>query len=95
MLFFSHLQAVLPFHSALGGVRADPLAHAGHQVADGLRGRDDVEGRRQRALVIKVAQPQLGAGKLPLLVLVILQKGQKCEGHGKSPRQTSRNTRPE
>lgn len=54
-------------------MRADPLAHAGHQVADGLRGRDDVEWRGQRALVVKVAQPQFGAGKLPLLVLVILQ----------------------
>lgn len=79
-LFFwfplSHLQAVLPFHPAFGRVRADPLAHAGHQVADGLGGRDDVERRGQRALVVKVAQPQFGAGKLPLLVLVILQKPQ-------------------
>lgn len=55
-------------------MRADPLAHAGHQVAHGLRRRDDVERRRQRALVVKVAQPQFGAGKLPLLVLVVLPK---------------------
>lgn len=78
-------------------MRADPLAHAGHQIADGLRGRDDVERRRQRALVVKVAQPQFGAGKLPLLVLVILptpekKKRQKCGGkffkHSRKPKKS-------
>lgn len=59
---------------------ADPLAHAGQQVADGLRRREDVERRRQRALVVKVAQPEFGPGELPLLVLVVLRReGQKRE----------------
>lgn len=75
--FFSHLEAVLSLHFALGGVRADPLAHAGHQVADSLRGGEDIKRRRQGALVVKVAEPQFGAGELPLLVLVILQKPEK------------------
>lgn len=75
----SHLEAVLPLDLALGGVGTDPLAHAGQQVADCLRGRDDVERRRQRALVVKVAQPEFGSGELPLLVLVVLPRegGQK------------------
>lgn len=59
---------------------ADPLAHAGQQVADGLRRREDVERRRQRALVVKVAQPEFSPGELPLLVLVVLRReGRKRE----------------
>lgn len=58
-------------------MRADPLAHAGHQVADSLWGGQDIERRGQSALVIKVAKPQFGPSKLPLLVLVILQKSEK------------------
>ncbi len=51
----SYLEAVLSLHFALGGVRADPLAHAGHQVADSLWGREDVEWGGQSALVVEVA----------------------------------------
>lgn len=43
------------------------------QVQDGLGAGDDVEWRRQRAALVKVAHPQLGAGKLPLYVGVVLQ----------------------
>lgn len=54
-------------------MRTDPLAHAGHQVADSLWGRDDIKRRRQGTLVVEVAQPQFGPSELPLLILVILQ----------------------
>lgn len=43
------------------------------QVPEGLGAGDDVEGRRQRAALVKVTHPQLGAGKLPLDVSVVLQ----------------------
>lgn len=43
------------------------------QVPDGLGARDDVERRRQRAALVKVTHPQLGAGELPLDVGVVLQ----------------------
>lgn len=51
---------------------ANPFTHAGHQVANSLGRGEDVEGGRQGALVIKVAQPQLGPGKLPLFILMVL-----------------------
>ncbi len=62
-------------------MRADPLAHAGHQVADSLWGGQDIEGRGQSALVVKVAEPQFGPCKLPLLVLVILHKSKNQQEH--------------
>lgn len=43
------------------------------QVPDRLGAGDDVEWRGQRAALIKVTHPQLGAGKLPLDVGMILQ----------------------
>lgn len=43
------------------------------QVPEGLGAGDDVEGWRQRAALVKVTHPQLGAGKLPLDVGVVLQ----------------------
>ncbi len=53
--YFAYLEAVLPLHLALRGVRTNPLAHAGQQVADSLRGGEDIERWRQGALVVKVA----------------------------------------
>ena len=47
-------------------------AHA-HQAHHALRRRDDIERRRQRATVLEVAHPQLGAGELPLEVRPFLQ----------------------
>lgn len=43
------------------------------QVPDGLGAGDDVERRRQSAALVKVTHPQLGAGKLPLDVGVVLR----------------------
>lgn len=43
------------------------------QVPDGLGAGDDVEWRWQRAALVKVTHPQLGAGKLPLDVGVVLE----------------------
>lgn len=43
------------------------------QVPHRLGAGDDVERRRQRAALVKVAHPQLGARELPLDVGVILQ----------------------
>jgi len=73
LLSSSHLEAVLSLDPARGGVGADPLVHAGQQVAHGLEGGQGVEGGRQGALVVEVAQPQFSAGKFPLLVFVVLQ----------------------
>lgn len=42
------------------------------QVPDGLGAGDDVERRRQRATLVKVTHPELGASKLPLDVSVVL-----------------------
>lgn len=47
------------------------------QVPDRLGAGDDVERRGQRAALIKVTHPQLGAGKLPLDVGVILKGHEK------------------
>lgn len=55
-------------------MRADPLAYAGHQVAHGFGRGQDVERWGEGAFVIEVAEPEFSAGKLPLLVFVILQK---------------------
>ncbi len=44
------------------------------QVPDGLGAWDDVERRRQRAALVKVTHPQLGASKLPFDVSVVLQE---------------------
>ena len=68
---------------------ADPLVHAGQQVAEGLGRGQDVEGGRQGALVVEVAQPQFGPGEFPLLVLVVLQNSEAQReyaggmGHGR------------
>lgn len=43
------------------------------QVPDRLGAGDDVEWRGQCAALVKVTHPQLGAGKLPLDIGVILQ----------------------
>lgn len=43
------------------------------QVQDGLGAGNDVERRRQRAALVEVAHPQLGAGELPLDVCVVLR----------------------
>lgn len=50
------------------------------QVQDGLGAGDDVERRRQRSALVKVTHPQLGAGKLPLNVSVVLQDEEET-GH--------------
>lgn len=49
------------------------------QVPDRLGAGDDVERRGQRAALVKVTHPQLGAGKLPLDVGMILQDMKKCK----------------
>lgn len=62
----------------LAGRRAPPaqlVVQPHQQVEDGLGARDDVERRRQRAALVEVAHPQLGAGELPLDVGVVLQAG--------------------
>lgn len=51
---------------------AELVVEPHEQVPDGLGARDDVERRRQRAPLVKVTHPQLGAGKLPLDVGVVL-----------------------
>ena len=58
----------------VGGVSAGPEAvvQPGEQVPHRLGAGDDVEGRGQRAPLVKVAHPQLGAGKLPLNVRMVL-----------------------
>lgn len=43
-------------------------------VVEGLWARNQVEGGRQGAALIKVGEPQLGSGKLPLHVGVLLQR---------------------
>lgn len=75
----TYFEAVLPLDLPCGRVGADPLPEAGHQVADGLRRGHDVERRGQGALVVEVAEPQLGPGELPLLVLMVLSRR---EGEG-------------
>lgn len=44
------------------------------QVPEGLGAWNDVERRRQRAALVKVTHPQLGACKLPLNVSMVLQQ---------------------
>ena len=50
----------------------EPLVQPGEKVPHRLGAGDDVEGGGQRAPLIKVAHPQLGAGELPLNVGVVL-----------------------
>jgi len=44
------------------------------QVVEGLWAGNHVEGGGQRAALVKVGDPQLGSGKLPLYVGVLLQR---------------------
>lgn len=53
--------------------RAQLVVEPHEQVPDGLGAGDDVERRRQRPALVKVTHPQLGAGKLPLDVGVVLE----------------------
>ena len=48
------------------------LVQPGKQVPGGLGAGHDVEGGGQGAPLVKVAHPQLGAGKLPLYVCMVL-----------------------
>lgn len=54
------------------------------QVPEGLWAGDDVERRRQRAALIKVTHPQLGAGKLPLNVSMVLEDKKSSLNSGRS-----------
>lgn len=49
------------------------------QVPDGLGAGDDVERRWQRPALVKVTHPQLGAGKLPLDVGMILEDDEQTD----------------
>lgn len=69
----SYLEAVLPFDSSCGSMRADPLTHAVEQITNSLGGRNNVERWRKRTFVVKIAEPQFCPGKLPLFVLMILE----------------------
>lgn len=73
---YRELPQVFTFVRVVPGWLASPaqlVVEPHEQVPDGLGAWDDVEGRRQRAALVKIAHPQLGAGKLPLNVSVILQ----------------------
>lgn len=62
------------------------------QVPDGLGAGDDVERRRQSAALVKVTHPQLGAGKLPLDVGVILRDTKRwCVMENKKQKYTKKN----
>lgn len=49
---------------------------AENQVVEGLWTGNQVEGGRQGATLIKVGEPQLGSGKLPLHVGILLQRSE-------------------
>lgn len=73
---YCELPQVFTFVRVVPGRLACPaqlVVEPHEQVPDGLGAWDDVEWRRQRAALVKVAHPQLGAGKLPLDVSVVLQ----------------------
>ena len=50
----------------------EPSLQPDTQVPQGLGAGHDVEGGGQRAPFVKIAHPQLGAGKLPLYVCMVL-----------------------
>lgn len=77
---YRELSEVFTFVRVLPGRLASPaqlVVEPHEQVPDGLGTRDDVERRRQRAALVKVTHPQLGAGELPLDVGVVLQDRKK------------------
>lgn len=49
---------------------------AENQIVEGLWAGNQVEGGRQGAALIKVGEPQLGSGKLPLHVGILLQRSE-------------------
>lgn len=75
-------KAVLSFHLSSAGMRADPFIETRKEIANVFWRRDDVEWWGQSTFVIKVAQPQLCTGKLPLLVLVISYHLEAFVHHG-------------
>lgn len=48
------------------------------QVVEGLWAGNQVEGGGQGAAFVKVGEPQLGSGKLPLHISILLQTGTDC-----------------
>lgn len=48
------------------------------QVVEGLWAGNQVEGGGQGAALVEVGEPQLGSGKLPLHVGVLLQRQRVC-----------------
>lgn len=56
----------------LFGAEAELGLEPAQDVVEGLGAGDEVEGSGERAAVIKVADPQLGASELPLLVRLTL-----------------------
>lgn len=79
---YRELAEVFTLVWVLPGRRASPAQPAvdpHEQVPDGLGAGDDVERRRQRAALVEVAHPQLGAGELPLDVGVVLQGESKAD----------------
>lgn len=83
-LFFSHTHLGLWLHHTqlhLIIVMTFDLAqvyqaglHAKNEIVERLGAWNQVEGCRQRSTLVKVGEPQLGPGKLPLHVSVLLQE---------------------
>lgn len=48
--------------------------HANNEIVERLGAWNQVERSRQRSTLVKVGEPQLGPGKLPLYVSVLLQE---------------------
>lgn len=70
----AHLQLVV-LATAVGlaeAYQAGPDAE--DQVVEGLWAGNQVEGGRQGAALVKVGEPQLGSGKLPLHISILLQR---------------------
>lgn len=73
---YRELPEVFTFVCLLPGWLASPaqlVVEPHEEVPEGLGAWDDVEWRGQRAALVKVTHPQLGACKLPLDVSVVLQ----------------------
>lgn len=58
------------------GANEEFFPEPGQDVVEGLGTGNDVEGGGEGATLVKVADPQLGAGKLPLLICLALKAWQ-------------------
>ena len=73
-LSYRELSEVARLRVVVGGgpPPPEPSLQPDTQVPQGLGAGDEVAGGGQRAPFVKVAHPQLGAGKLPLYVCMVL-----------------------